>query len=97
MGVCFPRPNEGGAQFLKPRTQTRRAVMRVRFRTHTRAKCTYTGMTKERSRAAILVSKEHLTLFFYSSLSLFYQHRPFTFRPPHSSSSSALPSSLIKP
>jgi len=72
MGVCFPRPNEGGAQFLKPRTQTRRAVMRVRFRTHTRAKCTYTGMTKERSRAAILVSKEHLTLFFYSSPSLFY-------------------------
>lgn len=54
----------------------------------------YYGMTKEHSRAAILVSKEHLTLFFYSSL--FSQRRPFTFRPPHSSSSSALPSSLIK-
>lgn len=51
-------------------------------------------MTKKYSRAAILVSKEHLTLFFYPSL--FLQRRPFTFRPSHSSSSSALPSSLIK-
>lgn len=60
---------------------------------HAQSAHIYYGMTKH-SRAAILVSKEHLTLFFYSSL--FSQRRPFTFRPSHSLSSSALPSSLIK-
>lgn len=100
MGVCFPRPNnnEGDAQFLKPYTRTRCAVMRVRFRIRARAKYTYTAEWPRSVRVLqILASKEHLTLFFYPSSSLFSQRRPFTFRPPHSLSSSALPSSLIKP
>lgn len=100
MGVYFPHPNnnKGGAQFLKPYTLHRHA-------------CTFphTYMNKvhihelyrndqEALACPTLVSEEHSTLFFYflflSSSSL---RCPFAFRSPHSSSSSALPSSLIKP
>lgn len=98
MAVCFPRPdnNEGDAQFLKLYTNALRCHACAFPHTCTCEVRIYYGMTKKRSRAALLVSKEHLTLFFYPSPSLYSQRRPFTFRPLHSSSSSSLPSSLIK-
>lgn len=98
MGVCFPRQQRGWCTILKAVYTNALCCHACAFpHTCTRKVHIYYEMTKKRSRAVILVSKEHLTLFFYPSPSLFSQRRPFTFRPPHSLSSSALPSSLIKP